>query len=510
MTSIGGLDPAFVVIVACYLLAILAIGFYGYARTTDETDYLVAGREVGPVVGGAAVSATQMSGGTFVGAIGIHYLFGVGFIWIWVGLWMGWLVSLLLVAPQMRRFGRMTVPDFVAERYGDDGAGGAYVRAVAALLIVLAHTVFLTAQVTAGGLIVQAVAEIPQRQGMIVMTAVAIGYTAFGGMRASILTDFVQAALMVTGLVVAVPLLLQATGGLAGTNAMLRSIDPELVGQSFSLPRMIGFIAASGFYIAVGPHEITRFYSMRDEGTVRQSIGIALVIQAVVAVGIAVAGLSMRVLFPELGVADLAVVVLSLDVLGPVLGALLLVAVLSAILSTIDSVMIVSGAGLAHDIYAELIDPDAGERRRVWANRIAVVVLGLLALALALNRGVLGEFVQFIIIFQLSMVGAMLFVPTVLGLHWRRATTAGGLAGMVSGFLTVVVWHVGTQVYSFVPATLARYAGDPVIPGVLVSLLLFVSVSLLTDEPSRRTLAPFFDVGAADGGAPSDDHGDER
>jgi SSS family transporter len=495
------LNPLFAAVVGLYLLVVVAIALYGFARTESEADFLVADRSVGPLVGGATLAATQMSAGTLVGAFGIHYLFGVGFIWIWTGLWAGWLVSLVLVAPRLRQFGRVTLTDFIAARYADDGGGGDYARAVSAFVIVVGYAVFLTAQVTAGGLVFQSVLGVPQPLGIGAMALFSVVYTAVGGMRASVLTDLVQAVVMVVGALLAVPLALQVAGGIGTVNAVLGSFQPTLVGQAFSAADLIGFMAASAFYIVAAPDQVTRIYAMRDAATVRTAIGISLVLQAVIAVTIALLGVTMRLLFPTLSTPDLAGVVMSQFLLGPVLGGLFVAAVLSAILSTIDSVLIVSAAGVAHDIYAMLIDPDATERRKLWVNRAAVIVLGLVPVALALNRDLFGGLIQFIVILLLSLLGSAFFAPVLLGLHWRRANTPGGVAGMVVGFGTAVVWHVGTEVYAFLPTVFTRYIGDPVIPGVAASFVAMVTVTLMTREPSLQSLAPFFDTTARDGGS---------
>ncbi|WP_266083247.1 sodium:solute symporter family protein [Haladaptatus caseinilyticus] len=501
--ALTGVSPLFIGTVVVYFLVILGIGYYGYIRTTDEEDFLVAGREIGPVVGGATLSATQMSAGTLVGTFGIHYLLGFGFIWIWPGLWAGWIVSLLLVAPQMRRFGRVTVPDFIAVRYGDDGANGNYSRAIGAILIVIAYTVYLSAQVTGGGIIFQSILGLDPEIGIITMALIAVFYTSIGGMRASILTDFVQAIIMAVAVVIALPLSFTFVGGLGTVNAIFQSFNPSFVGQALSTQEIVGFMAAFGFSIAAAPYEITRIYSMKDEKTVRQAIGITLIFQSIIGTSVALLAIYMRIMFPALSNPDLASVIMSLNVLGPILGALLVCAIFSAILSTVDSVMIVSGAGLAHDIYVQLFNPDASERQKVWANRIAIAILGLIPLALALNRGLVGDLVQLIVVLQASMMGAMFFMPLVLGLHWRRATTAGGVAGMIFGFSTVVIWHVGTEILSYIPESLAGY--DPVIPGVIVSFIVMVTISYATKKPSPESLAPFFDnVVSVDGGSDSD------
>lgn len=491
MAVIGTVGWVFVLTLALYFVIIFGIGVYGYLKTQDEDDFLVANREIGPAVGAATLSATQMSAGTFVGTIGVHYLTGVSFIYIWIGLWMGWLVSLVFVAPQMRRFGEITVPDFVAVRFGDDGSGGDRMRAFSALLIVVAYTVYISAQYTGAGLIFQSIFGVSTEVGMAIMVAIIIAYTAFGGMRASALSDFVQIIIMTVGAIIAIPILLSNVGGVGQLQAMLTSVNPQFVGWFFT-PLEVGTIAlAFGFGMLGAPYEIVRIYSMRDEQTVRYAIGTTLIFQILIATGVAIVGMSMRVLYPQLTSPDLASVIMSIDVLGPILGALVIGAVLSAMLSTVDSIMIVSGGAIAHDIYAELLNPEASERRKLWANRLAVVFVGIVPFFLALFGDALGGLVQFIVLLQAAIIGATFSMPLLLGLHWDRMNTPGTFIGMVSGFASVLVWHFGTDA-GVITGILAQI--DPVVPGVIMCLVGMIAGSYATSRPSREALAPFFDV----------------
>jgi len=500
MAVIGGVSTLFLVTVAVYFAVILGIGYYGFTKTHDEEDFLVAGREIGPLVGAATLSATQLSAGTFVGLVGIHYLTGVSFIWEWPWLWAGWIVSLVFIAPQLRRFGELTVPDFLAVRYGDDGADGSRVRALGAVLIVVAYTVYISAQYTAAGLVFQSIFGVSNEIGIVLMVVAVVIYTVIGGMRASMLTDFVQLIVMLTGAFIALPLILDLVGGIGQLNAMLSSVDPKLVGWHWTPVEVSTIGMAFGFSLAAAPNEIVRIYSMRDEQTVRTAIGLTLLFQVVIATGMAVIGMAMYVLFPNLGTADLASIIMSVEVLGPILGALLISAVLSAMLSTVDSIMIVSASGIAHDLYAELINPDATERQKLWANRLAIVFLGLIPLVTAFNPDLVGGLVQLIVLLQASMMGGMFFITILLGLHWRRATTEGGVVAMVGGLVTVIAWHLGRDAGTITgfPAQL-----DPVIPGIAVSLVLLVAVSLATSPPSQESLERFFDLGGP--GVTSDD-----
>jgi len=315
-------DPLFIGIVAVYFAVVLGIGYYGYKTTKTEEDFLVAGRNVGPLVGGATLSATQMSAGTLVGTFGLHYLLGFGFVWIWPGLWAGWIVSLVLVAPQMRRFGsgdrsrlrrrtirrrrrqrrllprhwrrahraglhrlpqrtvhrwRTGVPDHLGcrarnrhVRHGDDRGRLHLYRRDAC--------------------------EHPDR--------FRAGSRDGGGGAGSH------------------PAVAPLHRGYWDDQLHLPVVQPSFVGQALSTADIVGFMAAFGFSIAAAPYEITRIYSMKDEKTVRQAIGITLIFQAIIGTSVAVLGVTMRVLFPNLSTPDLASVVMSLNVLGPILGAL--------------------------------------------------------------------------------------------------------------------------------------------------------------------------------------------
>jgi Na+/proline symporter len=106
-------SPILLVTTIIYLLSVFGAGVWGYFKNQTEEDFLAAGRTIGPWVGGAVLAATQISAGTFVGTLGRHYLTGVSWIWIWFGLWSGWIISAIFVAPKLRRFGALSVADYI-------------------------------------------------------------------------------------------------------------------------------------------------------------------------------------------------------------------------------------------------------------------------------------------------------------------------------------------------------------------------------------------------------------
>jgi Na+/proline symporter len=322
----------FAAVVAAYLATVIGIGIWGYLRTTTEEEFLIAGRTIGPWVGGCVLAATQISAGTFVGTLGRHYFTGVSWIWIWFGAWAGWLVSALVVAPKLRRFGALTVADYVGKRFASERA-----RTLAAVLIIISYTIYLTAQFQASGEIASAVFGIRPIIAMLALIASTGLYTLLGGVRSSSYVDFLQTMLMMLGLFLGVPIVLWTFGGLQPLGEYLGSLDPRITHWWFSWRDLLATSLAFGLTLAAAPYEMTRYYSMRDVATVRYAIGISMGIQAIIGSCVMILGLGMRGLFPVLSSPDQASSILAASVMSPLAGALFLVGMMSAIMSTVNS-----------------------------------------------------------------------------------------------------------------------------------------------------------------------------
>ncbi|MFQ5744324.1 MAG: sodium:solute symporter [Acidobacteriota bacterium] len=484
---VSGAPTVFLVVLAAYTLAIMGIALWAYRKTHTETDFLVAGRSVGAVVGGATLAATQMSSGTVVGTVGFHYLTGVSWAWIWPGVWLGWVIAAVWVAPKLRAFGGVTVPDFIAVRFASEKA-----RVLSAVLIVLAYSIYLSAQYQAGGIIFQALFTWPYATGVLLVAGLTIGYTWLGGMRSSIYTDFAQALLMAMAFLVAVPLIWHRVGGLTLMGQLLAGIDPRLPGWYFGGREILVFSLAFGLSIATAPYQIARIYALRDVATVRLAIGIAFVFQALLASAVLITGLGMRALFPVLPNADLASSVMALQVLPPLAGSLLLVGALSAIMSTCDSIMIICAAGISHDLYGNYLRPQATEKQKLSVNRWSVLLIGSLPVTLAFAD--LG-LVQEVVVDYSKVIASFFFVPVILGLNWRRGTTAGAMASMSGGFLAFWLWRLPDPPYP--------WGLDPIFSGIAASLILFVSVSWVSRPVPATALAPFFPTASSSSAAPT-------
>ena len=409
----------------------------GEGGVSEVERFFVTDRNVGWLVGSMTLTATQISGGTLVGAVGLHYIFGVSFAAVWPGIWLGWLFSMYYVAPQMRRFGGVTVPEYLAARFDCDGRGGARVLALTSGLVAFVYLFFTAAQYVAVGVLAETVLGVPRVYGMVGVMAVTLAYTAAGGMRASIATDVVLMVVVVVGLVVAAVVSLESVGGPRSLRAEVVSLDPSLLGLGMPLDELVGFALAFGLAMAVAPYQISRVYAMSDEEAVRSGIKGSIAVQSVIAVCIAVVGLVAAVSFPDLANADAAMAEIVVSVLGPFGGWLLGLAVVAAIVSTLDSVLLVSASSVAYDLYlgvfrgevgtsgkggasdgvqpmragtASAEDAEGGDRpRTMLVARASTVAAGVFPLFVALQPGIVGELVQIILMLFASLIAGMLF-----------------------------------------------------------------------------------------------------
>ena len=170
--------------------------------------------------------------------------------------------------------------------------------------------------------------------------------------------------------------------------------------------------------------------------------------------------------------------------MSPLLGSLFVVAMLSAIMSTVNSILLVTGGAFAHDLYKRLVNPQATQSQLLWVNRMSIVALGILPFWFATLK--LGD-VQAIVVEQAKFIASFFFVPVVLGLNWKRGTKQGAICSMVVGFAGCLVWTFTGQ------HTVAKHGVDSVEVGVVLSALAFVIASRLTQPTPAANLAIFFD-----------------
>jgi Na+/proline symporter len=475
MATSGNL-PIFLAVVGTYILIVVVIGLWSYRRTSDEAGFLVAGRSLGPIIGGATLMANQVSAGATLGMVGFHYFSGFSYAWTWPLCWVGWLVAAVFVAPKIRDLAAFTLPDYFAARFGSHTT-----RTLSAILILLAYAGLLSAQFQAGGLLFNLVGGISYVQAVTLVAGVTVLYTMLGGMVSNAYVGMLKAILLISGYVLAMPFLLRNVGGLHSLGVALHAIDPRLTGFWFSVRQLIDIGLIMGLGLAAAPYEISAIYSLQNRRTTRLAIGYSFVFQAFIGTGILLFGLEMRKAVPFLPNADLAAPVLGTSILPPWIGMLVLLGVVVTFTRTGGAILLTAAAALSHDLYVKLLRPSAGEREKVIAARTAVAVFAVVPVLIALGQL---DLVNFVVIFSARLVACCFFAAVVIGLNWKRGTSAGALCSMVGGATAFLVWT---------PLAKPYFLGvDAAEAGLLVSILLFFGVSLLTRPLPDHALTVFF------------------
>jgi SSS family transporter len=461
-----------------YFAVLFLIGRLRLRRTRSEADYWIAGGRLGWLLGGATIAATHASAGTFIATAGVIHQVGWSFCWLVFSIPLAYWFVAAALAPRFTRQRELTLPAFIERRYYSRRA-----RALAAAIILIANVIYIQAQIVAAGIVADVVLGVPATWGMIVFSAVLIAYTMVGGMVAVVYTDLLQLAVMVLGAAAAVPIALGRVGGLAELLERVAVARPDVFAWDTLPPlQLVTMGLAFALGSAATPQQLVRLYAMRDVRTIRRGVLLAIVVATGLNLLVFLLALASIVLFPELPSADQAIPMLIRHALPPLLGSILLAAITAAMMSTVDSLLIVAGAALSKDIYESLLARGHPERtRRLWLHRTGILVVGTTPVALVLAGVGEGELVQFIVLLFSALMGACFFVPVVAGVYWRRATREGAIAAMLGGLVATLGWKAW-----------GPRSPDPVLAGFLVSALLLVVVSRASPPPPPGALAPYF------------------
>ncbi len=474
-----------------YLILMLAIGIVAYRRTQDLSDYVLGGRNLGPIPSALSAGASDMSGWLLMGLPGYAMAAGYGSFWLAGGLLVGTWLNWLLVAQRLRVYSQraddaLTLPAFFEKRFEDNSHS---LRVISAIFVLAFFLFYTSSGLVAGGKLFETVFGFDYTIAVLVGAVAVISYTLFGGFLAVSWTDVVQGLLMVGALILVPLFAMGEIGGLSGTLAAVEAKNPELLnmftdaeGEAITL---IGTLSLLGWGLGYfgQPHILARFKGIKSKDHVPAARRIAVIWSGISMAGACLIGLAAIGYLPEgLGDNETVFMVLVDALFHPAIAGILLAAILAAVMSTADSQLLVSSSALAEDFYKALFNQDASQEQLVKVGRIAVVVIAIIATALAMDKD---SKVLALVSYAWAGFGAAFGPALILSLYWKRISKAGALAGIITGGVTVVVWKQLSggwfDVYE-------------IIPGVLFAFVAIIIASLVTAPPSASIQQRFDDV----------------
>lgn len=457
-------------VIIAYLVILIGVGAYRTKYVKTQDDFMVAGRRLSAKVLVGTLLATWIGSGSIIASAGLAYDEGFPALWFDAGVWVA-LVILYLIAGRARKLAQYTVPDILEIRYNK------YARILGTIVTMVAYTAIVSYQFRAGGMVLELITGIPQDWGIMITAAFVIGYTVLAGMISVAYTDVVNGVIMIIGLFIALPFMLQTGGGWGEIMSRLPETHIDPLGNltllraiGYSLPTMLLLLGESGMY--------QRFFSAKDAPTAKRSvIGwiIGTIIVETLIVVIAIVG---RGLFP--GIESEMVILHSVkDALPVLVGCLCLSAIVAVIVSTADSFLLVPSTNFMRDIYQRFINPKVSQKKLVLYSRVVVVILGLFAFA----QIRFFEKVLEMAIYAYTMYGVGITPALMAAFFWKRATATGGVASIAAGMIVTVCWELLSQPWDI----------PTVYPALGLSLLCLIALSLATARPDEKQVRPFFE-----------------
>ena len=495
-----GTIVAFVTYLAgVFVLAVLAYRLQ--KRRGFLKEYYLSGRALGPWALAFTFAATSASAGSFMGFPSLIYRYG----WI-LGLWIAGYVVVPLVGMGVigkrlnqvaRRLGSITIPDLLRDRYRSAKLG-----VLSSLVIIIFQSAFMLAQFKAGGLIMHTLFGLSYEQGLLIFALSVVLYTSFGGFRAVVWTDVMQGVVMLAGILIMVPLALKASGGLGAATSTLFEQDPGLVhvpgpevdgGAFLPLGLAISFFSIWTVAGMSQPSSMVRLIAFRDSRTLARALLLVCIYFSLVYIPLVVIFTISRTILPPLEMSDQVMPLMATRIAPPLLAGVLIAAPYAAVMSSVDSFLLLVSSSCARDIYQRVFNPEASEITMRRISHATTATVGCVVLLLALKPP---ELLQYVIVFASSGLAAGFLAPVAMGLFWRRATAQGAIAAMLSGAGTVILLYSARPILSaFGCPELASslqlpslFGVDPFVWSIAASWTVGIAVSLATPLPADRSI----------------------
>ncbi|SDC91473.1 solute:Na+ symporter, SSS family [Geodermatophilus telluris] len=461
-----------VAVVGLYLAAMIAFGFWGKRRATTQSDFLVAGRRLGPLLYSGTMAAIVLGGASTIGGVGLGYEYGLSGMWLVVAIGTGILALSLLFAGRIQRLGVYTVSQMLELRYGPGSS-------VLSGVVMFGYTLMLSVTSTiAYATIFGALLDLGRVPSIVVGGAVVVLYSTLGGMWSITLTDFVQFVVKTVGIfLVLLPVVVVEAGGFGGLADSLPAdaLSLTTIGGS----TIVTYFVVYTFGLLIGQDIWQRVFTARSPEVARWAGTAAGVYCLLYGVAGALVGMAARVVLPALDARDDAFAAVVEATMPALLAGLVLAAALAAVMSTSSGALIATATVFSQDIVARLRgrDPEAGsEHDHVRSNRLYVAGFGVVMIGIACA---LQDVVAALTIAYDILVGGLL-VAILGGLVWRRGTNVGALASMAAGTVVTLVTMVVVG---------DIYANEPVYYGLAAALVGYLAGSLASRPTSQEVLA---------------------
>ncbi|TMW70655.1 sodium/pantothenate symporter [Alteribacter natronophilus] len=479
------MNTSVIVSLAAFLVLIFAIGIWSSRNVNRKgsgflQEYFLGSRELGGFILAMTMIATYGSASSFIGGPGVAYTEGLG----WVLLAMaqvatGYFVLMVLgkkFAIMARKYNAVTLVDFLKHRYNSKA-----VVLFSAFSIIIFLFSAMAAQWVGGARLIESLTGLTYTSALFIFAVAVLIYVILGGFRAVVVTDTVQGVVMVFGTLVILIGTIIAGGGITNIMNDLMAENPNLV-TPFGAEGNLTPAYVSSFWILVGvgvvalPQVTVRAMSYRNSQAMHRALIVGTIVVGFIMLGMHLIGVFARPILPGVETGDHVMPMIAMEVLPAWVAGIVLAAPLAAIMSTVDSLLLIVSSAVVRDVYMNYIKPDATVKRVKQVSFGVTAVLGVLVFALALSPP---DLLIWLNLFAFGGLEAAFIWPVIFGLYWNRANKYGAILSMAAGVLSYVVIH------QFYPDPFGMHS---VVLPVVLSFVCFVVGSLLTQGRTDAAL----------------------
>ena len=483
------MDKTLIIIpIIIYLIAMLFIAYrvnnIKNSSKSFTNEYYLGSRSMGGFVLAMTIVATYVGASSFIGGPGIAYNLGLG--WVLLAciqvptafFTLGILGKKLSIIS--RKLNAITIFDVLKARYNNS-----FLNVLASIMLIIFFISAIVAQFIGGARLFEAVTGLSYLTGLIIFSSVVIIYTTFGGFRAVTLTDAIQAVIMFTATIVLFVVISKHGNGMENIMMKIKDIDPNLLrpdsGGNIAKPFIMSFWILVGIGILGLPATTIRCMAFKDTKAMHNAMIIGTSLVGVLVLGMHLVGIMGRAVIPDLQEVDKIIPILALKNLYPILAGVFIGGPLAAVMSTVDSLLILSSSTLIKDLYINYLDKSASEKKIKKISMWTSFLIGLLVFLLSIKPLSL---IVWINLFALSGQEIVFFCPLILGLYWKRANATGAIASIL----------VAVPTYLYLETFKIKVFGlHNIVPGLVVAFVVFVLASYLSKKPDDETIKIFFE-----------------
>ncbi len=381
------------IVFLCYLIILIVVAAWSRKESTTLTGYFIADKKLPPWVVAFSTNATGESGWLLLGLTGMGYAVGAYAFWVVLGEVVGISLAWILISRRLKRYSdktdSITLPDVLAARFDDKNH---VLRRISVLIILVMVMTYVAAQMVATGKAFDGFTDLSYTWGVVVGSTIIIAYTLVGGFKAVAWTDLIQGILMLLGLIILPVVSINAGGGWDSISSKLMAQDPGLLSiwgpDGKSTLAMIGIIS----FVAIGvpfmgvPQLMVRFMSARSEKSLVPAMTISVLVILMFDIGAVLTGMAGRAMFPGLEDPESILPLMSNAMLPEWMAGIMMVVVLAAIMSTVDSLLILASSTVVRDYMQKIRESSLSEKALANRGKLLTLIIGVIGIGFALQQ----------------------------------------------------------------------------------------------------------------------------